>query len=609
MRSAAIAVSFLAPLALAPSLLFYYDVTPKILLLCAITALALVLAAFHLDSLRAFAGTAQGRGFVWAALALGAVTLASAAISDDSSLAWNGSNWRRLGAIAQCAILLGAILLAAGSRGREVDTISILRAICLAGTIAALYGIAQYFGWDPLLVASRYEAGDGPFRIVRPPGPMGHSDYFSAYILWPVFAGAAIAGAKEGPWLGWLSASCGVLAIILSGSRGALAGLGLGALVCFAFIRPTLRTWGVLAAAALVLVGFYFSPLGTRLRARAHWIGEEPAGGARFLLWRDSVRMAVSRPLLGFGPDTFVAQFPPYESKELSRDFPDFFHESPHNFLLDTVTSIGVLGLVAVLALLGIAIRAGLRARETRLQLAGPLLGALTAAVVAHQFAVLTSVNAFFLYFGCAWLVSLDARQIAPRAWTSLNWSVLAAGSIAAGLLLIFAGRMTAADLALGSAVKALDAQDISVAALKYRRATELESSGVTADLYFSLRWAHLAADSQNAFTKLYLGQLAAGAANLAIQQPEGRHNAWLHWAELSASRNDSAAVESGLRSAISASPKWFKPHWALARLLFLEGKQQEAREEAKLAIDLNRKDSEVASSLGIILSSAGAPR
>src|ERR1700731_4865416 len=49
-RTAAV-ISFLAPLALTPHLLFYYDVTPKIAVLFAGAAVAFLLAAFHLDSL------------------------------------------------------------------------------------------------------------------------------------------------------------------------------------------------------------------------------------------------------------------------------------------------------------------------------------------------------------------------------------------------------------------------------------------------------------------------------------------------------------------------------------------------------------------------------
>ena len=46
---------------------------------------------------------------------------------------------------------------------------------------------------------------------------------------------------------------------------------------------------------------------------------------------------------------------------------------------------------------------------------------------------------------------------------------------------------------------------------------------------------------------------------------------------------------------AIASAPNWFKPHWALARLLYSTGRTGEARQEAALALDLDgRKDAEV---------------
>ena len=91
-------------------------------------------------------------------------------------------------------------------------------------------------------------------------------------------------------------------------------------------------------------LAFYFSPAGLKLRARGQWELEDLRGGARLLLWRDSLRMARERSLLGFGPDTFGVEFPRYQSVELSRAYPDFYHESPHNIFLDALVSQGVPG-------------------------------------------------------------------------------------------------------------------------------------------------------------------------------------------------------------------------------------------------------------------------
>ena len=73
----------------------------------------------------------------------------------------------------------------------------VLRAIAASGLVVALYGIAQYFGWDPLLDARGYHVGEGIWTIVRPPSTLGHADYSANWLLFVVFAGAALAVTEQ----------------------------------------------------------------------------------------------------------------------------------------------------------------------------------------------------------------------------------------------------------------------------------------------------------------------------------------------------------------------------------------------------------------------------
>ena len=211
------------------------------------------------------------------------------------SLAWNGSNWRRWGAIEQIATVVCAFLVAALARSSSARLLAILRALCAAGVLAALYGIAQYFGFDPFISPASYLVGDGPYQIVRPPGPLGHADYFAAFLLWPIFAGAAlwtVDQRRAGRGLGAAAVLTGIVALMLAGSRGALLGLAMGAAILVWLRRPRLRTVAAsLALVAAIAAVFYISPAGARLRARAFWISEDrhrrraPAPVARYLAY------------------------------------------------------------------------------------------------------------------------------------------------------------------------------------------------------------------------------------------------------------------------------------------------------------------------------------
>ena len=98
----------------------------------------------------------------------------------------------------------------------------------------SLYGIAQYFGFDPWLDPAGYHAGEGPFTIVRPPSTLGHSNYFGAYLVYVVFAAVALTRISESRLSKTLAITCGVIAsmaILFSGTRAAMVGLGVGTLI------------------------------------------------------------------------------------------------------------------------------------------------------------------------------------------------------------------------------------------------------------------------------------------------------------------------------------------------------------------------------------------
>jgi O-antigen ligase len=487
-------------------------------------------------------------------------------------------------------MILAVAIAAAAGRDRSIRPL-FLRLLCISGSAAALYGIAQYFGWDPFLPGAEYHAGEGVFRIVRPPATLGHSDYFGAFLVWPLLAGIGMACADSArPWkyFGAVTAGLASVASLLSGSRAAVLGAicGLG---CLMFLsRPAARVVAVtLAAVAIVSGSIYVSPAGARLRARLYWIGDERPGGARLLLWHDSLSMTAARPIRGFGPENFTAEFPKYQSVELSRAYPDFYHESPHNFVLDALTSEGIPGAILLVGLIALGLLAGIRNREPA------LVSALVAAVVAHQFSVLTTPTAFCMVAAVALLVTEPSQQRRELS-SPVRRALAVAACVAAAFFFWTAMRFASADHELASLKRRMDAGQYRTAADLYRQTISAQRAS-TADLYFSRRWAAAAAQAPDALSKLSFSELANVAASRATQFPELRANAWYNLAALSATRNQPQVTEADLRSAITAAPNWFKPHWALARLLSLTGRRDEALREAQRASELNGgRDAEV---------------
>jgi O-antigen ligase len=577
----------LIPLLLTPGLLFYYDVTPKLLALLFLCAAALAL------SLRRAPRFARRLPWI---LAMQAVALALAtAFSTHVALSFSGGTWRRFGAVAQLALLVFVLL--AYPHLRDISMLT--RATVASGSVIALYAILQYLGVDPLLPAASYHAGIGEFTIVRPPGTLGHADYLATYLLFVVFASVYVARWDRGRvWrvAGVCVGGLCLLGLVMSGTRAGLLGL-LAGVVWMGVREPELRRKKVLRLCAVVSVtvivlgsGFAHTNFGRPLLARLHWIREDPAGGARLLLWRDSLRMAAVRPLSGYGPDAFGSEFPQFQSVELARAYPDFYHESAHNVFLDLETEQGLFGLAAFAALVVFGFSAAWKAAAPEAKFGG---AAFVAMLVSLQFSAFTLTAAFFLYLAVG-IAAVGEAQTEPAR---LPWRVAAVAL--AAVFVWFGVRLALSDGFAARMRAAIEWHDAAAAIHDNELARRWAPPAVTYDLYYARAMARESAAARSNLLSAELGREAYEAAVRACGAAEERQNALYNLAMFYASQNDPADTERSLRAAIETAPNWFKPHWTLARLLAMQGRQELARQQALIAIDLDGgHDAEVSQTL-----------
>jgi len=582
------ALALLLPLLITPGILFHYDITPKIIILSLMVAVCLGLPGQISTGLAALRNRRSGR---WLCILAAAQSLWYAVVTGLSSRPWFsllGSNWRRMGLLTVLALCVFAVLAACHLSREPHALIALLRASVIAAIIASVYGILQYFDIDPMQAASAYHAQAGDSVIVRPPGTLGHADYFGWWLAIVLFCAVALARLELAlwRWLGILACILSGAAIVLSGTRSAILAVGAG-FVSLAFLsgfKPGRKHAVAGLVCAGLLFAFYFSPAGTRLRARVRWSSDEPIGGARPLLWRDSLRMAAARPWTGFGPETFAAEFPRYQSLELARLVPDFYHESPHNTALDALTSEGIPGLLLTLgwALLGAyAAFRELRTnrRRTRPASSAALVSALAASCVASIFGAVTAGPLFATLLVIAMLVALDPEDQASRAEIRPA-AVFAISAPVAACLGLFGITLAIADFNLARFQRA-------PSAALYNASQRTALPGAGEDLYCSRRLATVCGQS--------CAQNATEAAARVTRTADNPPNAWYNFGMFSAEQNDEAKVEIALRTSASLAPNWFKPHWALANLLALTGRGAEAGREAEKAFLLDAgKDPEV---------------
>jgi O-antigen ligase len=585
-------IAALVPLLITPGLLSHFDITPKIAILQLGVALILLYRRTNLHNFYMLLQERTGRWFAGALAAEWLITALATALSLHRPLSVNGSTWRRQGLTAETGLLLFT-LLAAGWLAANASHIRVfLRACTASGAAASIYGIAQYFGFDPWLPAHAYVVGEGELSIVRPPGTMGHADYFAAWLVCVVFLGLALDRLETARWrkrLAVLGAGLAAAAIVLSGTRSAILGLVAGGIVFIAVPRARIRasavTFGIACAAGLAL--FVVSPAGSKLRARVHWSQEDALGGARLPLWRDSLHMAAGRPFLGFGPETFATEFPRFESLDLARAYPDFYHESPHNMLLDALTSRGIAGLFGLLAVCGVAIYAAARLAKSGNSLAAPLAAALAGMLIVQQFIVLVFATALYLHLLAALLVTSPPEENTHSESPERPPPWMLPVALAASLLLItFAVRLLVADGSLAVAQRRIAAGDASGAAAAYQTVLRWQLPGAGDDLEYSRAMAQLAGHTPVLASRLEASRQAFQSATRATTTAEDRQNAWYNLATLQAGNDDAAGVEHSLRNAIECAPDWFKPHWTLAQVLELTNRHSEAVAEARAAVE-----------------------
>ena len=577
----------LVPLIIAPGILFYFDVTPKVVILLLGVSVALPW----------FAPRRELRLF-YILLAIQAASLILSTIfSSRAGLSVFGSTWRRFGLITQFGLLMFTAL-AASDLARSRHRLRLYLQFAAAAAIPiSLYGIAQYFGIDPWLPKQAYHVGEGPWTIVRPPGTLGYVSYFANYLVLAVFLGAALYSIEDRGWwkkIGAAAAVLGASAIVLSGTRAAILAVLAGAAYLWFSLGMRIRR-PILLLAAIAL--FFVSPAGEMLRNRTRWYSEDLRGGARLLLWRDSLALASRHWLTGAGPETFSSEFPHVQSAALSRAYPGFYHESAHNIFLDALTAQGIIGLLSLLAFIGLGFYAAWAARKSEPVLAAILGACLIAGIVTHQFTVFTTPTALYFYLTVAMLTAVGQVPDLP---SRMPRKMRVGPTIISLTLTIFAIRLLIADRTLTEVRTALETHQTTEAAIAYQRARYW---GLTADLWYSREMAAAALTATDQRSALQAWQQALESGVRATTTSDDPHNAWYSLATLHARENDFQPTERCLRAAISSSPNWFKPHWMLAQVLQTEGHREEARREATVAADLDGgKNPEVAQTLARIM-------
>jgi putative inorganic carbon (hco3(-)) transporter len=168
------------------------------------------------------------------------------------------------------------------------------------------------------------------------------------------------------------------LIVLFTFSRGALIALMLGCLTILMLVRARrLAIGGAATAVMAVLAAVAIAP------ERSLSLLGGGSGSLRIELWSSAIRMIRDNPVTGIGLDQFLNVYlPRYVSPE---SWPERFTSHPHNVLLDTWLSLGIIGL-AVLGMVGALWILRVRVAANQQDRVGLAAAGSLVAVVVHGF-------------------------------------------------------------------------------------------------------------------------------------------------------------------------------------------------------------------------------
>jgi O-antigen ligase len=251
----------------------------------------------------------------------------------------SGAGWLAVRKLVLFAILLLGVNLVVSARHLKVLLQALFAVSAIAGVVGIVQFVAQYSAVRELHPGQVYHY----MTLERITGFMGHWMNFSGQQMLVALALLAFLLLAPRPRrIAWTVMVVIAVSIVLSFTRGVWLGSFIGGLYLVARWRPL---W-LLAAPALILVGFLAAPQLIRERVDlAFHPARDPALSIRFEMWRAGLEMMRAHPWLGVGPNNIVRDYdlylPPGTPPERG------YHEHLHNNFIQFGAERGLPCLVA----------------------------------------------------------------------------------------------------------------------------------------------------------------------------------------------------------------------------------------------------------------------
>jgi len=268
-----------------------------------------------------------------------------------------------------------------------------------------------------------------PSLPARVSSTFGNPIFFASFLIIPFFLALYFVVLEENKvWkiIYALAAILQFVAILASGTRGALVGLSAGILAGSMYYisaaqNRKLRFYGFLVVGLLIVSAGILYGLRDKLPESNVLYRvmnlRDSNSQARLIQWKTALLGSKENFILGVGPENYYFIANKYYNPQITQYDPSWF-DKPHNFLLEVLDTNGILGLLVYMSMFGLAIYGIWKAYKS--ELIGfietvLLISAITSYQVQNLF-VFDTVTASVVFYGFMGFIAF--------MWAECDWKV-----------------------------------------------------------------------------------------------------------------------------------------------------------------------------------------
>lgn len=305
--------------------------------------------------------------------------------------------------------------------------------------VVSLYALFQFVGKLSIHQGDRLDA------------TMGNATYLAIYLVFHIFILASFFLESKNIWIKIAMGFLGLLQLFIlyrTATRGAILGL-LAGLIILSIIN-SIWAKGRAKIFSLILLGAVIAtPLLFLAVKNSHFVKSsdvlsrfssisfnETTTQSRLLIWSMAYKAWQDKPVLGWGPESFVYIFSKYYDARLWRQEPWF--DRAHNVFLDWLTATGVVGLLAYLSIFGATVWSlirFLRAKVLDVKTVS-IFHALLMAYLVNNLFVFDNFTSYIIFFAVIayinWLCTKDKDR---NLKTEIETKPVFAANILAGIM------------------------------------------------------------------------------------------------------------------------------------------------------------------------------